>query len=100
VQFPSRKNFLNDVLLKFVEKTKQKYVLPLLDNYIIIIASFDLWMSKGAHDTFALVVNILRVYSQPKHVPIELFKANETIGQALAKNLIKFLDTYGLRKKF
>jgi hypothetical protein len=85
--------------LSFVEKIKQKYVLPLLNNYIIIITSFDLWVSKGAHDIFALVVNLLGVDSHPKHVLIGLFEANETIGQALVKNLIKLLDTYGLRKK-
>jgi hypothetical protein len=28
-----------------------------------------------------------------------LFKANETIGQTLAKNLTKLLDRYDLRKK-
>jgi hypothetical protein len=99
VQFPFQIFFLNDVLLSFVEKTKQKYVLLLLDNYIIIIASFEVWMSKGARDIFALVVNISRVDSQPKHVPIGLFEVNETIGQALAKNLIKLFDKYGLRKK-
>jgi hypothetical protein len=86
--------------LSFIEKTKQKYVLPLLDNYIIIITSFDVWMSKRAHDIFALVVNILGVDSQPKHVLIGLFEANEIIGQALVKNLIKLVDTYGLRKRF
>lgn len=85
--------------MSFVEKTKQKYFLFLLDNYIVIITSIDFWMSKGARDIFALVVNLLGVDSQPKHVHIGLFEANETIGQALAKNLIKLLDTYGLKKK-
>jgi capsule polysaccharide modification protein KpsS len=56
VQFPSQKNFLNDVLMSFVEKAKQKYILLLLNNYIVIITSIDLWMSKGAHDIFALVL--------------------------------------------
>jgi hypothetical protein len=93
------KNFSNDVLLSLVKKINQKYVLPLLNDYTTITTRYGLWMSKGAHDIFALVVNILRVDSQPKHVPIELFEVNETIGQALAKNLIKLLDTYDLRKK-
>jgi hypothetical protein len=42
-----------------VEKTKQIYVLPKLTNYIFATTSFDLWMSKGAHDIFALVMNFL-----------------------------------------
>jgi hypothetical protein len=44
-------------------------------------------MSKGAHNIFALVVNFLGVDQQPKNVIIDLFKVNETIEQALAKNL-------------
>jgi hypothetical protein len=34
--------FSNDVLLSLVKKTKQKYVLPLLDDCIIVTTSFDL----------------------------------------------------------
>jgi hypothetical protein len=36
-----------------VEK-KKLYVLPALADCYYIIASFDLWMSKGAYDIFAL----------------------------------------------
>ncbi len=46
-----------------------------------------------------MVVNFLRTDWQPKHVIIRLFEAIETTKQVLAKNLTKFLDTYGLRKK-
>jgi hypothetical protein len=42
-----------------VEKTKEVYVLPKLTNCIFAIASFDMWMSKGAHDIFALAINLL-----------------------------------------
>jgi hypothetical protein len=41
-----------------VEKTKQVYVLPKLVDYTYT-TSFDLWMFKGAHDIFALVINFL-----------------------------------------
>jgi hypothetical protein len=37
---------------------KQVYVLPKLGD-CIFVTSFDLWMSKGAHDIFALVINFL-----------------------------------------
>jgi hypothetical protein len=43
-----------------VEKTKL-YVLPALVDCYYIIASFDLWMSKGAYDIFALVIKFLGV---------------------------------------
>jgi hypothetical protein len=42
------------VLPNLVEKTKQTYVLPILAKCVSITTlSFDLWMSKGAHDVFA-----------------------------------------------
>jgi hypothetical protein len=61
--------------------------------------SFDLWMSKGAHDIFGLVINFLGSDWQPKHVTIGLFQAIKTNGQALTNNLTKLLDQYELRNK-
>jgi hypothetical protein len=57
----------------------------------------DLWMSKGAYDVFALVINFLSIDWQPKHVTIGLFKAIEIIGQTLARSLTQFLDKYGFK---
>jgi hypothetical protein len=37
--------------------------------------AFDLWMSKGAHDIFALVMNFLGSDRQPKQITIGLFNA-------------------------
>jgi hypothetical protein len=48
----------HEILLKLVKETKQVYVLPKLEDYIFT-RSFDLWMSKGAHDIFTLVINFL-----------------------------------------
>jgi hypothetical protein len=44
-----------------VEKTKQTYVLPLLEECYFTTISFDFWMSKGGifHDVFAFVISIL-----------------------------------------
>jgi hypothetical protein len=56
-------------------------------------------MSKRAYDVFALIFNVLGNDWQPKHVTSSLFKAIETIRQALAKNLTKLLDKHDLRKK-
>jgi hypothetical protein len=44
------------ILPKLVEKTKETYVLPLLNDCSCVITSFDLWMSKSAHDVFVLVI--------------------------------------------
>jgi hypothetical protein len=57
--FPSRKKISQEILPNFVKKTKQVYVLPKLRNCIFAIASFDLWMSKAAHDIFTFFINFL-----------------------------------------
>jgi len=59
VQSISRKLFSNTILCELVEKTKETYVLPLLNDYNCVTANFDLWMSKGAHDVFVLVISFL-----------------------------------------
>jgi hypothetical protein len=82
-----------------VEKTKQVYVLPKLTYCVYTITNFDLWMSKGAHDIFVITINVLGSDWQPKQVTIRLFEAIRTIRQALANNLTKLVDQYGLRKK-
>ncbi len=56
VQFPFQKLFSNTILPKLVEKIKETYVSLLLNHYSCVIASFDLRMSKGAHDVFVLVI--------------------------------------------
>jgi hypothetical protein len=57
--FPG-KTFSQDMLLDLIEKTKQTYVFIVLTNCVVVITSFDLWISKEEHDIFALVVNFLR----------------------------------------
>jgi len=53
--------------------------------------SFDLWMSKGAYDIFALVINFLGTKWQPNHITIGLFEAMDISCQTLAKDLIELL---------
>jgi hypothetical protein len=53
---PSQKLFSNIVLHELVEQFKKTYVLHLLNDYSCATASFDLWISKGAHDVFVLVI--------------------------------------------
>jgi hypothetical protein len=97
--FPSRKQFFQEILPNSVEKTKQIYVLPKLIDYISTTSSFDLWMLKGVHDIFALVINFLGCDWQPKRITIGLFEATKITRQALANNLTKLFDQYGLRNK-
>jgi len=54
-----QKNISQAILIDLVEKMKQEYVLPTLKKCYFATTTFDLWMSKGAHDVFALVINFL-----------------------------------------
>ncbi len=82
-----------------LEKMKQNYVMPKLKQCYFATTSFQLWMLKGAHDVFALVISFLNEEWQPQHITIGLFETNETIRYAMARNLIELLDQYDLRKK-
>jgi hypothetical protein len=42
-----------------MEKTKQLYVLLALAKCYSTTTNFDLWISKGAYDVFALIINLL-----------------------------------------
>jgi hypothetical protein len=99
VVFFFRKQFSQETLPNLVEKTKEVYVLPKLTNCIFAITSFDIWMSKGAHDIFVLVINLLGSDWQPKQVTINLFEVTKITGQTLVNNLTKLFDQYGLRNK-
>jgi hypothetical protein len=77
VVFPSKKPFSHEVLSNLVEKTKQTNLLPNLVNWVFTIASFDLWMSKGMHDVFALVVKLLGKDYMPKHITTSLFEVSK-----------------------
>jgi hypothetical protein len=57
--FLSRRHFPQDILLGLVEKTNQLYIVLALIVSYSTTTNFDLWMSKGAYDVFASVINFL-----------------------------------------
>jgi hypothetical protein len=57
LNFPSRRQFSQDILLGLMEKTNELYIVSALVKCHSTIVSFDLWMFKGAYDVFALVIN-------------------------------------------
>lgn len=77
----------------------QTYVLFLIKECYCANASFDLWMYKGAHYVFTLVIIFLGFDSRPKHVTLSLFEATNTTRHALARNLIDLLNVYGFKNK-
>ncbi len=75
------------------------YVHPALANYILATYTFDLWMLKGVHDVFIIVVNFLSSKWEAKHVAIELFEVSDTNGAAMAPRLQQLLDKFFLTQK-
>ncbi len=96
MQFPSQILFSNIVLPKLVEKTKETYVLPKLNDCSCATTNFDLWTSKGAHDVFILIIIFLEFEWKPKHVALGLSEVVETTKQTLTINFIELLNAYGL----
>jgi hypothetical protein len=64
-----------------VKKSKQLYFLPCLAKHFSPISSFDLLMSKGAYDIFAIVINFLGKDWQPKHITIGLFETMDNLAK-------------------
>jgi len=54
--------------------------------------NFYLWMSKRAHDVFALVFNFLGKDWVPKHITIGLFETSKTFKQTLKNNYKNFYN--------
>jgi len=87
---------MEEVLFAMVKKTLDQHVLPNLKTIAIVLANFDLWMSRGSVDTFVLVINFLNEAWVLMHVTIELFEVHETFEQSMAIQLHSLLEKYGL----
>jgi hypothetical protein len=82
--FPSCKT-LNEKVLPCMMKLPLGFVLPYVNAIVSVIATFDLWMSRGAFDTFSFMNFFLTLDWEPKHVTFE------------AKNVIKINLVYQLQ---
>jgi hypothetical protein len=58
------------MFLELVEKIKHLYVLLTLVKHNFATMSFDFWISKGAHDILAPMINFLGIDWQPIHVTL------------------------------
>ncbi len=81
--FPTRRTLTKNILPFMMKWKLQEFVFPFVNVIGSIIATFDLWMGKGAFDTFALVINFLTLDWEPKHVAIGLFEAKGTFRVSL-----------------
>jgi hypothetical protein len=64
VVFPFQKTLFEKILPNMVTRCLELHVQPLLNATLILMATFDLWMIRGQHDTFAFVVKSAQVSFQ------------------------------------
>ncbi len=62
-----------------ISRTMEEYVILALESSITTTTSFDLWMSRCGHDTFALLINFINSQWVPCHVTMGLFETIYTI---------------------
>jgi len=53
--FPSK--FIEKVMLSPMQKTLLEYVQHVLTTCVLATCTFDIWMLKGAHNVFVVVIN-------------------------------------------
>jgi hypothetical protein len=99
--FLIKKVFVDDVFFGLVVKTMFTSVHLALANCISTIYTFDLWMSKGAHDVFVVVVIVNFMFNkwEAKHVTFKLFKVSNSSGATMAPKVTTTLDKFSLTQK-
>lgn len=68
IVFQSKKVFVETILFNLVEKTMSLYVQPTLASCLFAPYTFNLWMSKGVHDIFVVIVNFISSDWVVKHL--------------------------------
>jgi hypothetical protein len=77
----------------------ERRVFLTLTDATTVIATFDLWMSRGSFDAFALVVNYINKKWEPCHVIVGIFEVHETSGVAMTIQFKDLLAQYNLLDK-
>ncbi len=85
-----QKTVFTQIFPKLMGKKKQLYVSPTLKKCSCTTLSFDVCMSKGAHDTFVHVINFLEIEQQPKKFTLDFLEVANIFGKTLAKSLINY----------
>ncbi len=90
---------IEEILPSLVEKTMTMitYVQVSMANCLSTTRTFDLWMSKGAHDVF-VVVNLISSDWELNHVTIGLFEVMDKSGASIAPKQ-KLLNKFSLTQK-
>jgi hypothetical protein len=74
-------------------------VFPIFVDAITIIATFDLWMSRGGFYTFALILNYINKTWEPCHVIVGIFEVHKTLRATMAIQFKDLLVRYNLLDK-
>jgi hypothetical protein len=78
-----------EMFLTTITKCMDMHVLLKLTSVSTISTPFDLWISIGGINTFALVINYLTKTWEPMHVTIGLFEINDTTCFCMACQLFE-----------
>ncbi len=70
-----------------------------LHSCVTTTTSFDLWMSRFGHDTFALVIDFINSQWVPCHVIVGLFEAIDMFGVVMVAQMKELLSSYNLLDK-
>ncbi len=76
---------MNEVLFKMVNQNIEKFVNSMFVDYMMCTTTFNLWMSRGGNNTFALVVSFIIFLWVPFHVMINMFNVESTISNAMVE---------------
>lgn len=98
--FPNQKQMVQHAFPTFVVETMDHYVIPTLNYFITtIIISFDWWMFRSKHDTFALMINFINSHWVTCHVTMGLFEATYTTRVTMTTHVKDPLSSYLLCNK-
>ncbi len=89
-------DLVEEILPKMVQKTMNLQVFPNLKCKAIMFTNFDLWMSRGGVDTFALVINSYNDSWIPMHVTVGLFEVHDTTRASMVGQLEFSFGKYDL----
>jgi hypothetical protein len=60
--FPSHRILIEEVLHCMMKHILEEFILTYVNVLVYVITTFDLWMKKGAFDTFVLVISFLTLH--------------------------------------
>ncbi len=86
-------------LLYLLGRKKHEFICVAYIGWLFVYhLHIELWMLKGAHDIFVMVINFIHNDWEVKHITI-LFEVIDTSGIAMATKLQELLDWFALIDK-